>query len=102
MVSTQAEIYETTTKGSYATRSKNADLAGLTGYVEFTPDNQGKIKVVETAAPPGHTNIDPNTGKAYEWSYTFTQDATNPTKVFTQKISATNRSTKIYVRKIAK
>lgn len=102
VVSTQAEIYETTTKGSYATRSKNADLAGLTGYVEFTPDNQGKIKVVETVAPPGHTNIDPNTGKAYEWSYTFTQDATNPTKVFTQKISATNRSTKIYVRKIAK
>lgn len=39
-----------------------------------TDDNRGRIKVVETKAPPGYSNIDPATGQPYTWEYTFPKD----------------------------
>ena len=40
----------------------------------ITDDNRGKIKVTETKAPPGYSNIDPATGQPYTWEYTFPKD----------------------------
>ena len=40
----------------------------------ITDDNRGKIKVIETKAPPGYSNIDPATGQPYTWEYTFPKD----------------------------
>ena len=37
-------------------------------------DNHGQLKVVETKAPPGYSNIDPATGQPYTWEYTFPKD----------------------------
>ena len=40
----------------------------------ITDDNRGKIKMTETKAPPGYSNIDPATGQPYTWEYTFPKD----------------------------
>ncbi len=40
----------------------------------ITDDNRGKIRVTETKAPPGYSNIDPATGQPYTWEYTFPKD----------------------------
>lgn len=102
VVSTQAVITESSTKGTYRTCLNLTGYTNVLGYVEFTADNQGKIKVVETKAPPGHSNINPKTGKAYEWSYSFVQDTSNPSKIFNETITATNKQTAIKIRKVAK
>lgn len=39
-----------------------------------TEDNRGRIKVVETKAPPGYSNTDPATGQPYTWEHTFPKD----------------------------
>ena len=42
--------------------------------VLVTANNRGKIKVTETKAPPGYSNIDPATGQPYTWEYTIPKD----------------------------
>lgn len=74
-------IRETNEKGTYALFVGESDA-----YFPYTTDNLGKIKVVETAAPSGYSNIDPATGQPYEWERQFTNDG----EVHTITIDAVN------------
>lgn len=42
--------------------------------IELTEDNNWCVRVVETKAPAGHSNIDPATGNPYTWDHQFTRD----------------------------
>ncbi len=49
------------------------------GRILVTKDNLGKIRVVETKAPPNYSNIDPSTNQPYTWEYTFKKDGETET-----------------------
>ncbi|MDO4317224.1 MAG: SpaA isopeptide-forming pilin-related protein [Lachnospiraceae bacterium] len=77
-------IQETEEKGTYT-----LFLAGNSdgkAQILYTTENLGKIKVVETKAPAGYSNIDPATGQPYEWERQFTNDG----EVHTITIDAVN------------
>lgn len=69
-------VYKTYYSGSVANEA----------LILYTTDNLGKIKVVETKAPAGYSNIDPATGQPYEWERQFTNDG----EVHTITINAVN------------
>ena len=74
VVSTNYSIREGGSTGKYFTY-EGSDL----GRILVTKDNLGKIRVVETKAPPGYSNIDPSTGQPYTWEYTFKKDGETET-----------------------
>ncbi len=87
VTSTQAQIREQGgNAGTYKTYGTGM-YSGSPRHVYFTSDNLGKIKIVETAAPPGYSNIDPDTGKPYEWNYTF---STGDDVTYSETIDAEN------------
>ena len=74
VVSNNYSIREGGSTGKYYTY-EGSDL----GRILVTKDNLGKIRVVETKAPPGYSNIDPSTGQSYTWEYTFKKDGETET-----------------------
>ena len=66
-ISTNYKISEYTT-GVYRTYNKST---GVQGAIEINEDNEGKVRVVETKAPHGFSNIDTGTGQPYAWEHTF-------------------------------
>ncbi len=74
VVSNNYSIREGGSTGKYYTY-EGSDL----GRILVTKDNLGKIRVVETKAPPGYSNIDPSTGQPYTWEYTFKKDGETET-----------------------
>jgi hypothetical protein len=67
--SLEYKIKEYGTSGTYRVYKGNDQEP-----IIITDDNHGQIKVVETKAPPGYSNIDPATGQPYTWEYTFPKD----------------------------
>lgn len=63
------QMKEYGTSGTYRIYKRNDQEPMI-----ITDDNLGQIKVVETKAPPGYSNIDPATGQPYTWEYTFPKD----------------------------
>ena len=57
-------------KGEYRIYNDLGDLA----KISYTSENQGKVRVVETKAPTGYTNIDPKTNKPYQWDVSIVND----------------------------
>lgn len=74
VVSNNYSIREGGSTGKYYTY-EGSDL----GRILVTKDNLGKIRVVETKAPPGYSNIDPSTSQPYTWEYTFKKDGETET-----------------------
>ena len=69
VVSPTYQMKEYGTSGTYRIYKGNDQEAMI-----ITDDNLGQIKVVETKAPPGYSNIDLSTGQPYTWEYTFPKD----------------------------
>ncbi len=74
VVSANYSIREGGSTGKYYTY-EGSDM----GRILVTKDNLGRIRVVETKAPPGYSNIDPSTGQPYAWEYTFKKDGETET-----------------------
>ena len=55
--------------------------------VLLTSDNAGKFRIIEKKAPPGYSNIDPETGQPFAWDASFEDDGTDTQK---QMIDAVN------------
>lgn len=83
-------IKETAEKGSYTLFLADSS-SEIEAEILYTTDNLGKIKVVETKAPEGYSNIDPVTGKPYEWERQFTNDG----EVHTITIDAVNEHSEV-------
>lgn len=69
-VSANYKIAENGTSGTYYTYN----MSNARDAVEITEDNMGQVRVVETKAPHGFSNIDTGTGQPYAWEHTFPTD----------------------------
>lgn len=69
-VSANYKIAENGTSGTYYTYN----MSNARDAVEITEDNMGQVRVVETKAPHGYSNIDTGTGQPYAWEHTFSTD----------------------------
>lgn len=72
VTSTEFELKEQTT-GVYKTYRKST---GNTDFIPWTDDNLGKVKVVETGAPPGHSNLD-SSNQPLQWTHEFPNNGIN-------------------------
>ena len=71
VVSPNYVIKEDGTTGVYRVYGKSS---GDRTSIDFTEDNNACVRVVETKAPTGHSNIDPATGNPYTWDHQFTEN----------------------------
>ena len=69
-VSSSYKIAESGTSGTYYAYNMSNERQPI----EITEDNMGKVRVVETKAPHGYSNIDTGTGQPYAWEHTFSTD----------------------------
>ena len=70
IVSNDYKISEYGASGKY----RIYDMNSVRVEMIITDDNRGRVKVIETQAPPGYSNINPATGQPYTWEYTFPKD----------------------------
>ena len=70
IVSNDYKISEYGASGKY----RIYDMNSVRVEMIITDDNRGRVKVIETKAPPGYSNINPATGQPYTWEYTFPKD----------------------------
>ena len=82
------KIAENGTTGTYYTYNMSNERQPI----EVTEDNDGKVRVVETKAPHGFSNIDTGTGQPYAWEHTFSKDDFE-TQSYT--INAVNKGTSV-------
>ena len=71
VTSTEYEIKEDGNTGVYRTYQKGTSTQA---YIQVNSTNQGKIRVIESGAPSGHSNIDPATGNPYQWDRVIGED----------------------------
>ena len=80
VVSPTYQIKEYGSSGTYRVYAGNEQALIL-----VSSDNLGKIRVVETKAPPGYSNIDPTTNQPYTWEHTFRKDGETETLIIDAK-----------------
>ncbi len=69
--STNYKIAESSTAGTYLVYEKSTNVQKP---IEINEDNMGRVRVEETKAPHGFSNIDTGTGQPYAWEHTFPTD----------------------------
>ena len=75
IVSKDYKISEYGASGKY----RIYDMNSVRVEMIITDDNRGRVKVIETKAPPGYSNIDPTTNQPYTWEHTFRKDGETET-----------------------